>query len=109
VDEARTRAAFPVIRTHVLLAAAGDLGAADAHAAAALSDDAVAGILAAVPDALLAGPLSAGDFATAAEARERYTRYLCDRLRPPRAFVAGAAEARAALLAEGPRRLDARR
>lgn len=109
VDEARTRAAFPVIRTHVLLAAAGDLDAADAHAAAALTDDAVAGILAAVPDALLAGPLSAGDFATAAEARERYTRYLCDRLRPPRAFVARAAEARAVLLAEGHRRLDARR
>lgn len=59
----------------VLLAQAGDLDAADAHAVATLTDETVVGVLVRVPDALLAGSMSSGDFATAEEARERYTRY----------------------------------
>ena len=109
VDEARTRAPFPMIRDHVLLAHSGDLEAADARAAAALTEEGVAQILAQVPDALLAGPLSAGDFATAGAARERYGRYLSERLRPPRAFAEEAVRARAQAASEPPRRLRARR
>lgn len=109
VDEARTRAAFPLVRDHVLLSRADALEAADAHAASVLTEETLAGIVGRVPDALLAGPLSSGDFATAEEARSRYAGYLGARMRSPRAFVAEALRAREARLAEAPKRLEARR
>jgi hypothetical protein len=109
VDEARTRTPFALIRDHVLLARSGDVEAADADLMPALTADAIDGALAGVPDALLAGPLSAGGFATADEARALYRAYLTTRLSPPRAWVAEAARARDLARREPPRRLSARR
>ncbi len=109
VDETRARTAFPLIRDHVLLAAAGDLEAADAELAARFTDTALAGVLARVPDSLLEDPAVAADFPSPEAARERYAGYLATRLRGPRAWVAEAASARERRLAEPPRRLAARR
>jgi len=100
VDEARTRTPFPLIRDHVLLARAGDLLEADRELSALLEGDAIAAIVADLPDALLTEP--------AAE-RARYVEYLTARLRGPRAFAAEAVAAQERLRAEPPRRLQARR
>lgn len=109
VDEARTRTAFPLIRDHVLLAASGDLEAADAELSARMTDEVIAAVLARVPDDLLADPLIAADFSSPAAARERFAEYLSTRLRAPRAWVAEAITARERRLAEPPRPLKARR
>jgi len=109
VDDARTRTPFPMIRDHVLLARAEGIMEADAGFAARLGDDIVARLLADLPDKLLAGPLSHDDFPTADAARERYARYLVERLRAPRAFAVEAASARERVLAEPPRHVSARR
>ena len=109
VDEARARTAFPLIRDHVLLAAAGDLEAADAELAPRFTDAALAGVLALVPDALLEDPALAADFPSPDAARERYAGYLATRLRGPRAWVAEAAAARERRRTEPPRRLHSRR
>ncbi|HEX8362041.1 MAG TPA: HipA family kinase [Longimicrobium sp.] len=109
VDEARARAPFPLIRDHVLLRAAEGLEETDAAMAALLTDDVLTGVLARVPDELLAGPLSSGDFDTPEAARRRYCDYLGARLAAPRAFAAEAVAARERLLSEPPRPLSARR
>ena len=108
-DEARARTPFPMIRTHVLLARADDPRTVDGELAAALEGDAIDRILRQVPDALLAGEGTTGEFASADEARTRYRDYLRTRLAGPRAFVDAAAEAREQVLSEPPRRLQARR
>ena len=109
VDEPRTRTPFPLIQDHVLLAGSGDLRAADAHAAARLTDDVLAEIVRCLPDALLADRALAADFATPDAARARYLEYLRTRIRAPRAFVAEAEEARAKLRREPRPRLHSRR
>jgi hypothetical protein len=109
VDEKRTRAAFPMIRDHVLLDVAGDIETADADLASRLTDALIADTLRAVPDALLTAPPTGGEFATADDARARYARFLTERLREPRAFVAEAIAARAQVLASPPVRRPARR
>jgi hypothetical protein len=109
VDEARTRTPFALIRDHVLLAGSGDLQAADAEMSAALSPEALDAIVGMLPDELLADPAIRADFATPAEARERYTRYLTERARAPRAFVDEAANAREQRRREPPPRLSSRR
>ena len=109
VDEARARAPFSLIRDHILLRAADGLEAADLAMSARLTHDALTGVLARVPDELLAGPLSSGDFGTPEAARTRYTEYLGARLRAPRAFAAEAIAARDRLRREPPRPLSARR
>jgi hypothetical protein len=110
VDEARARTPFPLISTHVLLDRAGDIAAADADLAPRLDAATIDRVLAQVPGALLVDPVSgAGDFATAAEARDRYRRYLLTRLEGPRPFVAEAVAARDRARSEPPRRLSARR
>jgi hypothetical protein len=110
VDDARARTPFPLIATHVLLARAGDVEAADAELAPRLDAGVVHDVLRQVPDALLVDPVSgASDFATAAEARERYARYLLTLLDGPRAFVAEAAAASEKVRREPPRHLSARR
>lgn len=109
VDAAKTRTPFPPIREHVLLLKAGDLAAADQAATTALTPDLLAGVLAAVPDALLMDPLARGDFGSADEARDRYGRYLTGRLEAPRAFVAEAERAREGRRMEPTRRLGTRR
>ena len=94
VDDARTRAPFPLIKDHVLLAIAGDLHASDEKLSSLLTEDRIRGILAAVPDELLSAPSIKSDFATPAAARERYVKYLTTRMAEPRAFVHEAGEAR---------------
>ena len=110
VDDARTVTSFPLIRSHVLLAGAGDLAAADAECAAHLSPEVIAAVVGAVPDDLLVG--AAGEpteFASAADARERYRGYLTRRLQRPRAFAAEAIAAQQQVRREPPRPISARR
>src|SRR5205085_1893313 len=88
VDEARTRTPFPLIRDHVLLRCAEGLEAADERLAGLLTEERLAGILAAVPDAWLTDPVIAGEFDSADAARARYLEYLRTRLAAPRPFLA---------------------
>lgn len=83
-DAARADAAFPMIRDHVLLPWAADIASADAALSARLSEDAVAGVVAQVPDDWLRTPDAFGE----PEAqRAAYVDYLCRRLRRRDAFV----------------------
>jgi hypothetical protein len=110
VDDARTHAGFPLIRSHVLLAQSGDIGAADRRSVEILSRAAIHDVIAAIPDSLLVdAPSGATDFATAAEARARYERYLVTRLEGPRAFVAEAVAAQEQVRLEPALPLKARR
>ncbi|HZF67164.1 MAG TPA: HipA family kinase [Gemmatirosa sp.] len=112
VDAARTRAPFPLVRTHVLLAASGDLRAADAELAPQVTAACVDAVLAAVPDALFddpSGPVGAGELADAAAARARYAEYLLTRVAAPRAFVDAAVASRDEARRTPAARLQARR
>jgi hypothetical protein len=83
-DPARPRATFPLIKDHVLLKSATRLEDVDAALAGVLSEDAIDGVLAMVPDAWL----------TEGASRDTYRSYLLARLDPPRAFVQEAAGVR---------------
>ncbi len=110
VDDARTAASFPLIKSHVLLGVAGDLAAADAHGADRLAGDALREIVEAVPGELLMDEAAgSGDFASAAEGRARYVRYLETRLAGPRPFLDTAIAAQEQLRREPPRQMQARR
>jgi len=110
VDEARTRTPFQLIRSHVLLPRAANLMEADTFAASRLTDAVIHDVVSTVPDSLFGDPRGAGgDFATAADARERYVAYLTTRLREPRAFVREALTAQEQLRLEPPIHLKARR
>jgi hypothetical protein len=110
VDGERTRTAFPLIRSHVLLPQSGDLLEADRECAERLRGDAIRDVVASVPDSLLMDAASgANDFATAPEARARYERYLTTRLAEPRAFLAEAIAAQEQVRLEPPLHLKARR
>ena len=110
VDEARTRTPFLLIRSHVLLAGAGDLVEADAASAPLLSDDVIADVVAAVPDDLLMDPDSgSSDFPSADAARKRYARYLSERLTARGVWLDAAREAQQQLRIEMPQHLRARR
>lgn len=90
VNDERTRAPFPMIREHVMLADADDIAGADARLVPLLDSTRLASIVQAVPDALLMDPLARGSFASARDARDRYLHYLTTRLEAPRAFVSEA-------------------
>jgi len=110
VDEARTVTGFPLIRSHVLLAVAGDIAAADAECATRLSGDVIGMIVDAVPDDLYLDVAGApAEFGSADEARELYRTYLTRRLAHPRPFVAEAIAAQGQVRREPPRHLSARR
>jgi hypothetical protein len=112
VDEARTRAPFPLVKQHVLLAASGDLAAADAALAPQVTDALLADVLADVPDTLFddpSGPVGAGELPSAEAARARYVEYLGTRVRAPRAFVETAIAAQQDARRAPPQRLSARR
>ena len=110
VDDARTVTSFPLIRSHVLLAAAGDLAAADADCAARITPDVIAATVEAVPDELYLDNAGAPpEFASAADARDRYRTYLTRRLMHPRAFAAEAIAAQGQVRREPPLHLSARR
>lgn len=87
-DAARARAAFPLIKDHVLLKRATGLEAADADIARLLAPDVIGQILARVPEEWYAGE------SDAAVLRDAYARYLVGRLDAPRAFVREAIDAR---------------
>jgi hypothetical protein len=87
----RARDSFPNIRSHVLLRDATALEGVDRDMAAALTPEAVTGILALVPDEWLTEGAGEG---RPDVVRASYRRYLLDRLEPPRAFVQEATRAR---------------
>jgi hypothetical protein len=109
VDEARTRAPFPLIRDHVLLARASDIREADAELSELLGESVIGEVMAAVPDDLLSTEAIRADFATPDAARERYVRYLNERARAPRAFVDEIISARERSDRTPPQRVHSRR
>ncbi len=110
VDDERTRTSFPLIRSHVLLAQSGDLAEADRLCAERLDGTVIREVLETVPDTLLLDEGSGTrDFASAAEARARYERYLTARLAARRGFRAAAVAAQEQVRLEPPLPLKARR
>lgn len=110
VDDERTRSAFPLIRSHVLLATSGDLATADAESAEAFSDEVLRAVVDTVPDELLSdGDMGRSEFPDPAAARERYAQYLLRRLEAPRAWVHAAIVAQEQVRLEAPLRLASRR
>lgn len=108
-DEVRTMSPFRLVKDHVLLKQSGDIDEADEAMTALITEDVIARVVDAVPDALLDDPVVRSDFATPDAARTRYAEYLIMRLRGPRAFVGEAREARQRLYSIPPHRLGARR
>lgn len=110
VDDARTRTSFHLIRSHVLLAVAGDLAAANEDCAALLSGTAMRDVVANVPDELLMDSAAgSGDFDSATAARERYVQYLETRLHARRVWLDEAVAAQGQVRIEAPQHLQARR
>ena len=89
---ARSRAAFPQIRDHVLLPWATAVGEADERLSAHVTEELIREVLSLVPEVWLGAEPR---FASAAEHREAYAEYLLSRLQPPRDFVKEAVDARA--------------
>lgn len=108
-DEARTRGPFPLIRNHVLLTHADDLAAADARMVSKVTTSLLRDVIEAVPETLLMDVVSRDSFADVGTARERYVRYLTERLAEPRAFAAEAIRAREERLLAPVQRKAARR
>jgi hypothetical protein len=112
VDETRTRAAFPLVRQHVLLGIAADVRAADAALAPLVTEALCAAVLATVPDEFFtdpSGPVGAGELASPEAARARYVEWLVTRVRAPRAFADSAAAAQDEARRAPAARLSARR
>jgi hypothetical protein len=110
VDADRTRTPFLLIRSHVLLAVAGSLADADAENAAKITPSAISDVLATVPEELLMDTAEgSSDFPSADAARERYARYLTERLAARSVWLATATVAQEQLRVEAPQRLEARR
>ena len=106
VDETRTRSPFPLIRDHVLITSSDTIQDLDDELAGRITADVIHDILRDIPDPLLEDPAV---FPNADAARQRYLRYLSERVRGPRAFVEEAVRAREAVIAEPPQRRQARR
>ena len=84
-DRARARDPFQLIKEHVLLSRAGMLGEIDAAMAGLLTAGTIERIVGLIPDVWLEdGPSQ----------RAAYSRYLIERLAPPRTFVEEAIRAR---------------
>lgn len=109
VNEARTRSSFPLIKDHVLLSLAGDIGKADDEMSRLFSPEVITRAVDAVPDALLMDKTVTADFGTPRKTRRRYVEYLETRLQSPRAFVEEAIEAQARGARMPRQRLAARR
>ena len=106
IDDTRTRSPFPLIRNHVLITEASDLADIDDSLAASLNEDLLRAVLDSVPDDLL---VDSSLFPSPDAARQRYLRYLTERLRAPRAFGADAVLAHDEALAAPAHRLADRR
>lgn len=98
VDDRRIAAPFPLIRDHVLLAVAADVGEADERIGARIDAATFDAIVERVPDELL------GE-----EGRERHRRWFAGRWAARAAVVEGARGAAAELAANPPARRSARR
>jgi len=109
VDKAKTRAPFPLIRSHVLLSGSGEIDDVDAEIAGSLSTEVIERVIAAVPDTLLSDASVAVDFPDFDATRRRYVSYLTARLESPRAFVEEAIAACDRARRSVPIRLAARR
>lgn len=90
---AKAGARFPAIREHVLLPIAGPIRDADARLAPRLGAEAIAAVIAGIPDELLQ---DVPPFATPDGHREAYVVHLAHRLAEPRPWTAEAEEARRA-------------
>ena len=88
----RAQGRFVQVKDHVLLAAAGDLRAADAALAPLVTPELVAKLVAAIPASWLAS--AATPFTSPEAHRAAYAAYLLGRLAAPRHFVEEAAHAR---------------
>ncbi len=108
VSPERVRAPFPLVANHVLLARSEGIEETDPWAAATLGPEVLEEIVHALPDELLTGPEFEPEGGPEVH-RRRYHDYLAERLRAPRAFVAGAIEARERLRQATPQRRAARR
>jgi hypothetical protein len=80
-----------MIRDHVLLPSASRMEEADAALDKRITPDELRRIVSLIPDVWLVD----APFATAADHREAYMKYLARRLEPPRAFLEEALRARA--------------
>jgi hypothetical protein len=75
-----------------------------------MTPDVISDVLATVPDDLLMDTAEgSGDFPSGDAARERYVRYLTERLAARSAWLAAASAAQEQLRVEAPQRLEARR
>jgi hypothetical protein len=106
INDARTRASFPLIRDHVLITLSDGIRDIDEGLAARLTTDTLRAVLNDIPDELLA---DTADVPSADAARLRYLHYMTTRLRTPRDFVEEAARARDDVLASPPKHLADRR
>lgn len=90
--QARSVLPFTQIKNHVLLPFASRIAEVDASMQAAIASQAIAAIVAQIPDTWLD---DGAPFANASEHRAAYVEYLTRRLQAPRAFVAEAIRAHA--------------
>jgi hypothetical protein len=87
----RSRAAFPLIKDHVLLQLASSLREVDAQMTRRVTDDIIDSIVTLIPEAWLAGD---SPFSESNQQRDAYMEYLLRRLEPPHAFLEEAIRAR---------------
>ncbi|NUZ05582.1 HipA family kinase [Piscinibacter koreensis] len=90
--ETRAKSAFALVRDHVLIGRASRLAEVDADMAAAVTPELIDRVVAAIPDSWLEAH---APFASHAEHRAAYVRYLTLRLAAPRAFLEEAIRAHA--------------
>jgi hypothetical protein len=86
----RSRAPFPMIKEHVLLKSAGALREVDATISGPLTPEVIDGIVQQIPDPWLGWDAPGGTEVR----RDEYRNYLLSRLKPPRAFLEEAIDAR---------------
>lgn len=86
----RSRAPFPMIKDHVLLKSATALREVDTTLSGRLTSQVIEGIVKLIPESWLAGDAPGG----VEQRRDDYLNYLLNRLKPPRAFLEEAIDAR---------------
>ena len=87
----RSRAAFPMIKDHVLLQLASSLREVDAQMTRGVTDDIIDSIVTLIPEAWLVGD---SPFSESNQQRDAYVEYLLSRLEPPHVFLEEAIRAR---------------
>ena len=90
----RSRAAFPLIKDHVLLQFASALHDVDVQMTGRVTPDIIDSIVTLIPDAWLAGDAAFGE---SHQYRDAYMEYLRNRLEPPHVFLEEAIHARSLL------------